>query len=47
MSVGLKSFPESVRKQVAQKREQGGTMGLGYWGAMDALKKLEKEDEKA
>ncbi len=43
MSKALKSFPEDTRKSVAQKREQSGTMGLGYWGARDALKKIAKD----
>jgi hypothetical protein len=39
MSVGLRSYPESVRMQVAGRRERAGTSGLGYWGARDAIKK--------
>jgi hypothetical protein len=39
VSVGLKSLPEDVRLSVARKREQNATMGLGYWGARDAIKK--------
>jgi hypothetical protein len=46
MSVGLKSFPEEVKKQIAHKREQSGTGGLGYWGARDALKKIGAEKAK-
>ena len=39
MSVGLKSLPEDARLSIARKREQSATMGLGYWGARDAIKK--------
>lgn len=46
MSVGLKSFSEDIRKAIAQKREQSGTIGLGYWGARDALKKIAESKQK-
>lgn len=40
MSASLKSYPEYQRAAVAHRREQAGTMGLGYRGARDALRKL-------
>ena len=40
MSVGLKSYPEEIRKAIAKKREMSETKGLGYWGARDAMKKV-------
>jgi len=40
MSKAIKSYPKDIQKAVAHKREQSGTMGLGYWGARDALKKI-------
>ena len=46
MSKGIKSFPEDMRKSVVRRREQLGTLGLGYWGARDALKKMEEPKQK-
>jgi hypothetical protein len=40
MSRSLRSYAPTEREWVAHRREAGGTMGLGYWGARDALAKL-------
>lgn len=43
MTKALRKYPESERKAVAQRRVQSNTKGLGYWAAIDFLKKEEKK----
>jgi len=42
MSKGLKSYTEDVRIKIILKRIQSNSGGLGFWGAVDALKKVKK-----
>jgi hypothetical protein len=42
MSKGLRSYEKESVASVIRRREQSGSMGLGYWGARDALKKIEQ-----
>lgn len=46
MSKGIKSYPDEVKKAVIKRRESSGTLGLGYWGAMDAIKKIAEKENK-
>lgn len=46
MSKGIKSYEPEYKASVIRKREQSGSLGLGYWGAVDALKKLKEQKEK-
>lgn len=47
MSKSLRSYPEKERHQVARRREASGTKGLGYWAAVDYLRKTaQKEQDK-
>jgi hypothetical protein len=40
VSKGIKSYADESKPSVIRRREQSGSMGLGYWGAIDALKKI-------
>jgi hypothetical protein len=40
VSKGIKSYEQESKMSVIRRREQSGSMGLGYWGARDAMKKL-------
>lgn len=42
MAKSLASFPAGERKEIALKRIQSQTKGLGYWAAMDFLGKSPK-----
>lgn len=40
MSKAIKSYPKEFQYSVVKRREVSGTLGLGYWGAIDAIKKM-------
>jgi hypothetical protein len=40
MSVGLKSYSNDIKLIIARRRANSTTTGLGYWGAVDAIKKV-------
>ncbi len=42
MAKSLRSYPESVRREVIARRLQSNTKGLGYWAAVDASARLVK-----
>jgi hypothetical protein len=46
MTVALRSLPEYIREQTAHRRDTAGTGGLGYWGARDAIRRIEQERTK-
>ena len=46
MSKALCSFPQHERVAVIMKRLRAKTMGLGYWAAKDAARKLLIKDER-
>ena len=46
MSRSLRSYPVSERLAVAMRRAKSKTKGLGYWAALDAIKKLASRKEK-
>lgn len=39
MSKALSSYPEDHRRTVAERRVINNTKGLGYWGAMDYMRR--------
>jgi hypothetical protein len=47
MTKPLSTYPEDQRKKVRNRRLAGDTMGLGYWGAFDALRHSLKEGRQA
>ena len=40
MSKSIKSYPKEFQYSVIKRREASGTLGLGYWAARDAIKKI-------
>lgn len=46
MSKAIKSYPKEFQYSVVKRREVSGTLGLGYWGAMDAIKKIAEKENK-
>jgi hypothetical protein len=46
MSKGISSYEQDAKMYVIRRREQSGSLGLGYWGARDAIKKLTEKKEK-
>lgn len=43
MSKSIKSYPESKRKEVIERRLKNDARGLGYLAALDAQKRAEKK----
>jgi hypothetical protein len=46
MSKGIASYEKDEKMYVVRRREQSGSLGLGYWAARDAIKKLTENKEK-
>jgi len=42
MTKAIRSYPKSEQIEVANKRVNNKTMGLGYWAAVDYFNKLNK-----
>lgn len=44
MTKPLRSYPEKERPAIARRREASGTKGLGYWAAVDYLRKTAQKE---